>query len=62
MVFVPIMLLEALLGIVAVVRGITGLTRPNLPRGAAAAGTALGGHALLAVAIAGIIPLVRMLV
>ena len=59
MLFIPFMALNALLGIIAVVFGIIGLTRPNLPRGAAAAGTALGGHVLLSVAVAGITFLVR---
>ena len=62
MLFVPFMALNALLGIIAVVFGIIGLTRPNLPRGAAAAGTALGGHALLSVSVVGISFLVRALV
>ena len=59
--FLPFMVLDALLGIIAVAFGIVGLTRPNLPRGAAAAGTALGGHALLSVTVFGITSLVRVL-
>jgi hypothetical protein len=61
MLFVPFMALNGLLGLIAVVFGIIGLTRPNLPRGAAAAGTALGGHAMLSIAVVGIISLARIL-
>ncbi len=51
MIFTPFYLLDGILGVLAVTFGIISLQRPGLPRGAAAAGTALGGHVLLNIVV-----------
>ena len=47
MIFIPLTVVQGVLGLLAVIFGAISLNRPGLPRGAAAAGTALGGQALL---------------